>query len=87
LELIAMRRNRIAESTVSKLIDAVMDGYVTWREESMAVNATYREWVGASLAWRELAFEDYCEALDREERAASEYQRLLADAQSATVAA
>jgi hypothetical protein len=87
LELIAMRRNRIAESTVSKLIDAVMDGYVTWREESMAVNATYREWLGAPLAWRELAFDDYCEALDREERAASEYQRLLADAQSATVAA
>ncbi len=79
-----MRRNRVAESTVSKLIDAVMDGYVTWREESMAVQATYREWVGAPLAWRELAFDDYCEALDREERAASEYQRLLADAQTAT---
>jgi hypothetical protein len=79
-----MRRNRVAESTVSKLIDAVMDGYVTWREESMAVHATYREWVRAPLAWRGLAFDDYCQALDREERAASEYQRLLADAQTAT---
>jgi hypothetical protein len=77
-----MKRNRTA-STVSKLIDAVMDGYVTWREESMAVHATYREWLGAHSAWRALAFEDYCAALDREERAASEYQRLLADAQSA----
>jgi uncharacterized protein YukE len=79
-----MRRNRTATSTISKLIDAVMDGYVTWREESMAVHATYREWLGAPLAWRGLAFEDYCDALDREERAASEYQRLLADAHSAT---
>ena len=78
-----MKRSRTA-SAVTKLIDAVMDGYVTWREESMAVHATYREWLGASTAWRALAFEDYCEALDREERAASEYQRLLADAQSAT---
>jgi hypothetical protein len=50
----------------------------------MAVHTTYREWLGANSAWRALAFEDYCEALDREERAASEYQRLLADAQSAT---
>ncbi|HTX10534.1 MAG TPA: hypothetical protein VME22_18055 [Solirubrobacteraceae bacterium] len=78
-----MKRTR-TPSAVTKLIDAVMDGYVTWREESMAVHATYREWLGASTAWRALAFEDYCEALDREERAATEYQRLLADAQSAT---
>jgi hypothetical protein len=81
-----MKRNRTA-SAVTRLIDAVMDGYVTWREESMAVHATYREWVGAPLAWRALAFDDYCEALDREEHAASEYQRLLADAESATAAA
>jgi hypothetical protein len=83
LELIVMKRTR-ATSAVSKLIDAVMDGYVTWREESMAVHATYREWRGAPSAWRELAFDDYCAALDREERAASEYQRLLARPQAVT---
>ncbi|HTU87223.1 MAG TPA: hypothetical protein VMF57_16710 [Solirubrobacteraceae bacterium] len=80
-----MRRSSSAvTSSISKLIDAVMDGYVGWREESVAVDAAYREWVRAASAWRALAFEDYCAALDREERAASEYQRLLAIAQSAT---
>jgi hypothetical protein len=83
LEQIAMKRNR-ATSAVSKLIDAVMDGYVTWREESMAVHAAYRAWRGAPSAWREIAFDDYCAALDREERAASEYERLLIDAQAVT---
>jgi hypothetical protein len=80
-----MRRNRSAvTSSISKLIDAVMDGYVSWREECAAVHAAYREWLRAGPARRALAFEDYRAALDREERAASEYQRLLAIAQSAT---
>jgi hypothetical protein len=80
-----MKRNRAAvTSSISKLIDAVMDGYVAWREESIAVRAAYREWLRAAPAWRGLAFEDYCAALDREERAAGEYQRLLAIAASAT---
>jgi hypothetical protein len=80
-----MKRNRSSVTfPISKLIDAVMDGYVTWREQSMAVQSAYREWLGAPTGWRELAFADYCEALDREERAASDYQRLLAEAQAAS---
>ena len=80
-----MKRSR---STVtlpfSKLIDAVMDGYVTWREQSVAVHAAYREWLMAPSPWREIAFDDYCAALNREELAASDYQRLLIQAQAAT---
>jgi hypothetical protein len=80
-----MKRNRSAvASPVSKLIDAVMDGYVTWREQSVAVHAAYREWLTAPSAWREIAFDDYCAALDREELAASDYHRLLTEAQAAT---
>jgi hypothetical protein len=79
-----MKRNRsTVTSSISTLIDAVMDGYVAWREESIAVHTAYREWLGAPSAWRAIAFEDYRAALDREESAAAEYQRLLANAQSA----
>ena len=72
--------NRKQSSTVvpmSDLIDAVMDRYVTWREESVAVEAAYRTWRRASAGQRTVAFEDYFAALDREEEAASEYRRLV----------
>ena len=68
---------------MSALIDAVMDGYVTWREESAAVEAAYRSWRRASSDQRTVAFEDYFAALDREERAASEYRRLVELAEAA----
>ncbi|MGH2885557.1 MAG: hypothetical protein ACRDPA_23120 [Solirubrobacteraceae bacterium] len=70
-------------SPISDLIDAVMDGYVTWREESAAVEAAYRAWRGAPTAQREIAFDDYFSALDREEQAASEYRRLVELAEAA----
>jgi hypothetical protein len=60
-----------------ELIDAVLDGYVTWREESAAVEATYRDWRHAAPRERELAFDGYVAALDREEDAAAEYRRLI----------
>ena len=60
-----------------QLLDAVMDGYVTWREESVAVNAAYHSWTKAPLEQRRLAFDHYLAALDREEGAASHYGRLI----------
>jgi hypothetical protein len=54
-----------------------MDGYVTWREESAAVESAYRCWRGAAPDARTAAFDDYFAALDREEHAASEYRRLV----------
>lgn len=74
-----MNRNRLSTvKPLSDLIDAVMDGYVAWREESTAVEDAYRTWRGASAAQRTVAFDDYFAALDREEHAASEYRRLIA---------
>lgn len=64
-------------ATSSTLIDSVIDGYVTWREESAAVAATYRDWVDADRHERELAYGAYLAALDREELAASAYRRLV----------
>ena len=68
------------EAPDTPLIDAVIGGYMTWREESAAVAATYETWDRASGNGRAIAFADYLAALDREEHAASEYQRFLGQA-------
>ena len=68
------------ESPPSTLIDAVMDGYVAWREESAAVEAAYRDWQAANREDEAIAFIAYCGALDREERAADRYRRLIEQA-------
>jgi hypothetical protein len=41
------------------------------------VNAAYQSWKHAGRDARAGAFDAYAEALDREERAASEYRRLV----------
>jgi hypothetical protein len=60
-----------------RLIDAVIDGYVTWREESLALDGAYRRWKHAPRPERTAAFDGYVSALDREEEAADEYRRLV----------
>ena len=61
----------------SELIDAVMDAYIDWREESAEVTATYRTWSEASAHERTLSYDNYVAALDREELAANVYMRLI----------
>ena len=77
------RKRPSAIVRISDLIDAVMDGYVTWREQSEAVEAAYRSWRRAAPDEREIAFDNYFAALDREEYAASEYRRLIELAEAA----
>lgn len=60
-----------------ELVDAIMDGYVAWREASAAAALEYRNWGRAAPHERAPAYAFYCAALDREERAAAEYQRLV----------
>jgi hypothetical protein len=62
------------------LLDALIDSYVRWREESAAVNVTYRRWTHADGEDRGLRFDEYLAALDREEYAASAYRRLVEQA-------
>ena len=54
-----------------------MDGYVSWREASVAATTAYEKWARAGGGERAPAFDTYRAALDREERAAAEYQRLV----------
>ena len=57
--------------------DALIDNYVTWREESRAVAESYRAWNTAGRGERAAAFADYAAALQREENAASEWRRTV----------
>jgi hypothetical protein len=79
LELIDMNLKRapVAAPASTVLIDAVLDGYVAWREENAAAETAYRNWLRAGRAERGLAFAAYTAALDREERAAADYQRMI----------
>ena len=57
--------------------DDAFDAYVCWREECIAVDRAYSAWTSAGLADAALAFDAYTDALDREERAANIYVRLM----------
>jgi hypothetical protein len=73
----SLKRSSTCAATRTQLIDAVMGGYVTWREESVAVEASYQYWSRAPRDARASAFAAYVAALDREERAAHAYGRLI----------
>jgi hypothetical protein len=64
-------------------LDAVMNGYINWRDKSRAVAESYRSWSSAEDSERDLAFDRYVAALDREESAACGYRRVLERAHTA----
>jgi hypothetical protein len=58
-------------------IDDVVAAYSAWRRESAGVRAAYGRWARAAMSDAHFAFAAYRVALDREERAADIYARLL----------
>jgi hypothetical protein len=48
-----------------------------WRDECAAVRSTYRRWAGSPSGQKPVSFRAYTAALDREERAADRYARLI----------
>ena len=58
-------------------INDVVAAYSAWRRECAAVHAAYGRWARAATSDACFAFAAYRIALDREERAASIYARLL----------
>jgi hypothetical protein len=52
------------------LADEFVEGYLYWREESVAVRSAYERWRGVLRQDRALAFAAYSAAIDREEHAA-----------------
>jgi hypothetical protein len=76
----SLKRSSTSAASRAQLVDTVIDAYVTWREESAAVTASYEDWRRAPRDGRDAAFHAYVAALDREEDAAAEYQRLVEQA-------
>jgi hypothetical protein len=60
-----------------ELLDTVMDRYMQWRDESRAVQGSYRRWQTAGREERDDAFDRYLGALDREEQAAHGYRLVV----------
>ena len=58
-------------------VDLAVDAYVSWREESRAVRNAYLACRHARAAEAAVAFDAYEAALDREERAAEVYAKLM----------
>jgi hypothetical protein len=59
-------------------VDELMDYYVSWRESCAAVAVSYEKWRRSDRPEKALAFSAYVAALDREEQAATDYQRAVA---------
>ncbi|HWC86417.1 MAG TPA: hypothetical protein VG388_07755 [Solirubrobacteraceae bacterium] len=76
LRLAARDASPFSRVGLTHLVDDMIDGYVSWREECRAVDASYQNWSRAEREDRELAFTAYLAALDREERAAAMYRSL-----------
>lgn len=73
----AMRLNLHLTWRPRTLADSTLAAYNEWRSECAAVRASYRRWVDARGEEEPSAFSDYRCALDREERAAKHFARLM----------
>jgi hypothetical protein len=74
MELRPLFRSR---GTELKQYQALEDEYANWRKEAEAVTVSYRTWIRAPRTIRRMAYETYLATLDREERAAGAYRRLI----------
>jgi hypothetical protein len=61
------------------LVDALIEHYVSWREECAAVVSSYENWSRAESGDRRSRSARTWRALDREELAAATYRRLIAE--------
>jgi hypothetical protein len=68
---IAMRSQR------RRLVDEAMNAYAGWRDQCSAVELAYCHWVTARGNDAAVWYTAYAAALDREERAAERYARLI----------
>jgi hypothetical protein len=60
-----------------RLVDRLMDAYVSWREACVRVSSVYRSWPDGAGADAESAFKCCMAALEQEERAAEVYAGLV----------
>jgi hypothetical protein len=61
----------------ARSIDALLELYVSWREECHVVRQAYQWWVDSARERRDLAYAGYLAALEREEHAARVYAQQI----------
>jgi hypothetical protein len=69
--------DRVNTQVRPELIDVMVDVYVDWREECVALRKAYERWSSVRVAERKLAFAAYRAALDREDRASAAYADIV----------
>jgi hypothetical protein len=69
---------RVETQIRAQLIDELMDRYIDWREQCIAVENAYEGWSTGPADDRPLAFEAYRAALDLEEHASFVYADRIA---------
>lgn len=84
-ELVSHRKPRLIRSNRQaaqqrEVRGAAVVAHGQWRDECAAVRTAYHRWTGSPSAQRPDAFRAYVEALDREERAADHYARVIGSA-------
>jgi hypothetical protein len=60
-----------------RLMSQALDAYAGWRDQCSAVDLAYRHWAAAGAHEAAVWYTAYASALDREERAAERYARLI----------
>jgi hypothetical protein len=60
-----------------RLVDRLMEAYVSWREACLRVSDAYGSWASETGSGATSAFGRYMAALDHEERAAEVYAGLV----------
>ena len=66
--------NRLSQK---RLVDGVIDAYVTWREACLRVSDAYTVWASGASRDATSAFGVYMATLDQEEQAAEVYAGLI----------
>jgi hypothetical protein len=64
---------------MSRLVDEMLDRYVDWREDAIAVTECYRRWSGAPRGEKAWRFCVYLAALEQEESAAKSYAAVVGE--------
>ena len=65
--------DRVRTQIRAELIDEVMDRYLDWREQCVALRKAYERWSNRTVSDQRWAFEAYRAALDLEEHASYVY--------------
>jgi hypothetical protein len=77
-----LKRSHRQSARRLEFLDTLMHSYMNWREHSRAVDESYRRWTDSTGRERGIAYDQYLNALDREERAAHRYKRTLEHTQA-----